>query len=69
MGKYDDILRLPHPVFPHRKQFSPADRAAQFAPFAALTGFEDSIGDTAQQREKKIAEDEDGGYEFCYLYE
>lgn len=51
MGKYDDIMDLPH----HRSEKHPpmpeADRAAQFAPFAALTGYGDAIDETARLTE------------------
>ena len=53
MGKYDDIINLPHHVSEKRPQMSMRDRAAQFAPFAALTGFDkkiDDAADTANQR-------------------
>ncbi|MBO4338782.1 MAG: hypothetical protein K5755_02890 [Clostridiales bacterium] len=43
MGKYDDIINLPHHVSEKRPQMSMRDRAAQFAPFAALTGFDKKI--------------------------
>ena len=38
MSRYDDIINLPYHVSPTRKQMSMHDRAAQFAPFAALVG-------------------------------
>lgn len=48
MSKYDDIINLP----PHRSKTHPhmalIDRAAQFAPFAALTGYGDAIDETAR---------------------
>ena len=40
---YDDIIHLPHPVSKRHKPMSMWQRAAQFAPFAALTGFDDAI--------------------------
>ena len=43
MSRYDDIINLPHHVSPTRQRMSMHDRAAQFAPFAALTGYDDSI--------------------------
>ena len=43
MENYDDIINLPHRVSKHHKQMSMSDRAAQFAPFAALTGYEEAI--------------------------
>lgn len=51
---YDDIIALPHPVSPTRRHMTPIERAAQFAPFAALTGYEDSIAEEARLTEKKI---------------
>lgn len=46
--EYNDIINLPHHVSPHRKPMSLYDRAAQFAPFAALTGHDDAIDETAR---------------------
>ena len=48
MDNYDDIINLPHHVSKCHPQMSIWNRAAQFAPFAALTGFEDAIRDTEQ---------------------
>ena len=48
---YDDIINLPHHVSKRHTQMSMWNRAAQFAPFAALTGYEDAIKDTAQENE------------------
>ena len=45
---YDDIIRLPHHVSQNYPQMSMHDRAAQFAPFAALTGYEAAVGETAR---------------------
>ena len=52
MSNYDDIINLPHHVSKRHPQMSMWNRAAQFAPFAALTGYEESIKDTAQENEK-----------------
>ena len=41
--KYDDIIRLSRPASSRRAKMSNYDRAAQFSPFAALTGFEAAI--------------------------
>ncbi|MDY6278107.1 MAG: hypothetical protein SPL35_06800 [Bacteroidales bacterium] len=50
---YDDIINLPHPEPSVRHPRMPRrDRAAQFAPFAALTGYEDIIAATAEQSAK-----------------
>ena len=46
---YDDIINLPHYVSKRHPQMSMWNRAAQFAPFAALTGYDDAIKDTAQE--------------------
>lgn len=42
-NQYDDIINLPHYEPKRHKRMSMGSRAAQFAPFAALTGFEDEI--------------------------
>ena len=51
---YEDILALPHHKAANRPQMSMHDRAAQFAPFAALTGFDGVIAETGRMTEKKI---------------
>ena len=48
MGKYDDIINLPHHVSENHPQMSMQARAAQFAPFAALSGHGDAIKETAR---------------------
>lgn len=48
MGDYDDILLLPHPRSKKRSPMSMEDRAAQFSPFAALTGFDAAIEETGR---------------------
>lgn len=52
--KYGDILNLPHHVSETHPPMPIADRAAQFAPFAALTGYEEAIEETERLAEKKI---------------
>lgn len=47
-GKYDDIIHLPHHVSANRARMSDWDRAAQFSPFAALTGYEEAIVETGR---------------------
>lgn len=54
MGKYDDILHLPHHVSPTRKRMTMAERAAQFSPFAALVGYEDAVRETGREVEQRI---------------
>ena len=56
-GKYDDIIDLPRPASKHPKM-SRIDRAAQFSPFAAHTGHEGSIKETACLTEEQIDLDE-----------
>ena len=46
--KYNDIINLPHHVSPDRRQMSMIDRAAQFSPFAALTGHSEAIDEVAR---------------------
>ena len=46
--KYDDIINLPHHVSKKHPQMSLLDRAAQFSPFAALTGHEEAIEETIE---------------------
>lgn len=46
--KYDDIINLPHHVSARHPQMSLSDRAAQFSPFAALTGHDAGIRETAR---------------------
>ncbi len=53
MGKYDDILNLPHHVSSTRPHMSMYDRAAQFSPFAALTGYDDTVKETARLTDEK----------------
>ena len=45
---YDDIIHLPHHVSRNHPQMPLRDLAAQFAPFAALTGYEAAVGETAR---------------------
>ncbi|HOO28667.1 MAG TPA: hypothetical protein PLU43_09390 [Lachnospiraceae bacterium] len=56
---YEDIINLPHYVSDSRAHMSIHDRAAQFSPFAALTGFDGEIKETARQTEQRIELNED----------
>ena len=47
--RYDDIIDLPHPTSKRHPRMPMSDRAAQFAPFAALTGFDGVIARTARK--------------------
>lgn len=58
LHKYDDILHLPHHVSTAHPPMPVLDRAAQFAPFAALTGHGEAIRETARLTEDKIELDE-----------
>ncbi len=49
--RYDDIIYLEHPEPRTRKRMPMGDRAAQFSPFAALTGYEDAVKETARHTE------------------
>ena len=57
--KYDDIIHLPHHVSSRHPQMSPLNRAAQFSPFAALTGHGAAIQDPARLTDAFIELDED----------
>ncbi len=57
-GKYDDIINLPHHVSSTRPHMPISDRAAQFSPFAALTGYGAAIKETARITQKKQCIDE-----------
>ncbi|MCM1259163.1 MAG: YolD-like family protein [Roseburia sp.] len=58
MGKYDDIIHLPHHVSTKHPQMSALDRAAQFSPFAALTGHGSAIRETARLTDVRLELDE-----------
>lgn len=59
-NSYEDIIHLPHHVSTVHPHMPVSDRAAQFAPFAALTGYGDVIKETARQTDAKpeLSEDE-----------
>lgn len=59
MGRYDDIINLPYRKSTRRPHMSMHDRAAQFAPFAALTGHGEAIDETARFTDRKIEPSED----------
>lgn len=58
-GRYDDILHLPHPVSKRHPQMPLSDRAAQFAPFAALTGHEEAVRETARLTDSRVELEEE----------
>ena len=59
MKNYQDILYLPHHVSKTRKQMPAENRAAQFAPFAALTGYDEAIDETVRTTDECTVLDED----------
>lgn len=59
MGKYDDIIGLPRPVFPVKERLSPEMRGAQFSAFAALTGFDGIIDESARLTDPRPVPDQD----------
>lgn len=54
MGNYDDIIDLPHPTSQRHPRMPMANRAAQFSPFAALSGYDDAVKETARLTDDKI---------------
>lgn len=58
MSRYDDIINLSHHVSTNHPRMSMHDRAAQFAPFAALVGYDDAVAETARQTESRPELDE-----------
>lgn len=57
-GKYDDIIMIPHHVSKKHPQMSPLNRAAQFSPFAALTGYDAAIQEAQRLTDSFIEIDE-----------
>ena len=57
-GQYDDIIRLSHPDSPKHPRMSLYDRAAQFSPFAALTGHSAAIEETRRLTDRRVELDE-----------
>ena len=58
MGNYDDIINLKRPISKHPKM-SLYQRSAQFAPFAALTGYEGQVKETARLTDRRLELDEE----------
>ena len=59
MSGYDDIINLPHHVSETHSHMSMHERAAQFSPFAALTGHGDAVKETARLTDEKLELTED----------
>ena len=53
-GKYEDIINLPHHVSKKHPRMSLEARSAQFAPFAALNGYDELIKETARETNQRI---------------
>ena len=60
MENYEDIINLPHHISATRPQMPMSDRAAQFSPFAALTGYDAAIKETGRLTDTKIELDDEG---------
>lgn len=58
MMSYEEMLYMPHPVSKKHPQMSRYDRAAQFSPFAALTGHEAAVQEAARITQRKVELDE-----------
>lgn len=58
-SRYDDIIHLQHPTSSKHPRMAALGRAAQFSPFAALTGYDGSIRETARLTDAKAELDED----------
>ena len=65
MTEYDDIIDLPRPKSKH-EPMPMSDRAAQFSPFAALTGYGDAIDETARLTDHRIELSEEERAELDY---
>ena len=58
-NRYNEIINLPHHVSKTRPQMPMSDRAAQFAPFASLTGYDSAIKETGRLTDERIELDEE----------
>ena len=54
-NKYDDIIGRSHPTSKKHPRMAAIDRAAQFSPFAALTGYEKALEETKETAIEKVA--------------
>ena len=62
-SRYADIINLPHHTSSKHPRMSRENRASQFSPFAALTGYDSEIKETARLTDEKIELDEDRIYD------
>lgn len=58
-GKYDDIIDLSHPTSKKHPRMPIRDRAAQFAPFAALVGYDDAVEETARVTDEMVEQSDE----------
>lgn len=61
--QYDDIINLPHPVSKKHPQMPAIDRAAQFSPFAALTGYEKALEETKESAIDRVENEVEKTYD------
>ena len=54
ISRYKDIINLPHHISKRHPRLSMEQRAAQFSPFAALTGYEEATDETSRLTDEKI---------------
>lgn len=66
---YEDILHMPHHVSATHPPMPPESRAAQFSPFAALTGYEGVIEETARMNEEEASGSGNHGHSDSFLIE
>ena len=59
-GPFDDMINLPHPTSAKHPRMPLSDRAAQFSPFAALSGHGAALAETARLTDRRIELEEDG---------
>ena len=62
MGNYDDIINMPHHISKKHPQMSRYERAAQFAPFAALSGYEEIIEEEGRLTDNRIEINEEAKF-------
>ena len=60
LHQYDDIINLPHPTSKKHPRMAAIDRAAQFSPFAALTGYEKALEETKEIAIERVANEVEG---------
>lgn len=60
LHQYDDIINLPPPTSKKYPRMSELDRAAQFSPFAALTGYEQALEQTKKMAQERVENEVEG---------